>query len=254
MIFHQPDNSVVGNNYNIVIHNVKFDFHFHKNMELIYIVKGKVECTVNNKTELLSKGDFGLCLPNEIHSYTPIEDAAYWVCVFSEDLVRSFVSDIKNKIGDRFKFECENAVRYYLEEKLITNENPSLLTLKSCLYAACEQYIKNVNLTYTDKSKLQSMYLIIDYVEKNYTNNINLADIAKLLGYDYHYVSRYFKSLFNMSFKSFLDIYRLEKAVELLKRNDKKIIEIAFESGFQSVRTFNNSFKNYFGVSPHQYR
>ena len=254
MIFHQPENSVTGNNFNIVIHDVKFDFHFHKNMELIYIVKGTVDCIVNNKKETLSEGDFGLCLPNEIHSYIPSCGSSYWVCVFSEDFVRTFIPHIKDKTGDSFRFECENTVRTYVEEKLIKQENPSLLTLKSCLYAICEQYIKNVKLTDTDKSKLQNMYIIIDFVEKNYTDDIKLSDIANILGYDYHYVSRFFHSMFRMSFKNFLTTYRVEKAVELLTKTDKKMIDIAYESGFQSVRSFNNSFKKHLGISPGKYK
>jgi len=254
MIFHQPGNSLSGNNYNIFIHSIKHDFHFHKNPELIYIVKGNVECIIKDKKEILSEGDFGLCLSNEIHSYTPIGDSAYWVCVFSEDFVRSFTSMIKGKTGDRFKFDCEKTVRDYIEEKLIKEKNPSLFTLKSCLYAVCEQYLKSVNLVNVDKSKLQSMHIIIEFVEKNYASDIKLTDVAGILGYDYHYVSRYFHNLFNMPFKSFLNTYRLEKAVELIENSDKKMIEIAYESGFQSIRNFNDSFKKHYGITPNQYK
>lgn len=57
-----------------------------------------------------------------------------------------------------------------------------------------------------------------------------------------------------MSFTNFLNIYRLETAIRLLEETDKKITDIALESGFQSVRSFNNSFNLKFGISPREYK
>lgn len=67
-------------------------------------------------------------------------------------------------------------------------------------------------------------------------------------------MSIYFHSTFNISFTNFLNIYRLETAVKLLEETDKKITDIALESGFQSVRSFNNSFRLKFGISPSEYK
>ena len=57
-----------------------------------------------------------------------------------------------------------------------------------------------------------------------------------------------------MSFSDLLSLYRLEAAAALLDETDKKITEIAFESGFQSIRSFNNSFRAQFGMSPSEYK
>ena len=60
MIFHQPHNSKSNYNYNAVFYTKeKWDPHFHKNLELIYVIKGAVVCSVGSKTETLSEGDFG---------------------------------------------------------------------------------------------------------------------------------------------------------------------------------------------------
>ena len=254
MLFHQPFNSVGGNKYNINVYKgYDWNFHFHKNLELIYIVSGAVECTVNNNTFYLSKGEYGLCLSNEIHAYNPDESAVYWVCVFSEDCVPAFTNAIRGMSGDGFGFVCDAEVSDYLYKNLIESEPQSLLSLKSCLYAVCDQYLKKVKLVERNISKMQSMSSIIDYVSQNFKNDIKLSDIAELLGYDYNYVSRYFHSVFNMSFKDFVNLYRLDTAVELLEKGEKKFLDIAFESGFQSLRSFNNCFKKQYGVCPSDY-
>lgn len=254
MLFHQPFNSAVGNKYNVNMYKeYVWDFHFHKNFELIYITKGNVECIINNNVYTLEEGEFGLCLSNDIHSYKPKKGAEYWVCVFSEDCVPAFASLAKGKSGDNFGFRCDESVCKYVEEKLIKNEPQSLMALKSCLYAVCDQFLQKINLVERNTPKYQSMASIIDYVAQNYKSNIKLSDIADLLGYDYNYVSRYFHSVFNMSFKDFVNLYRLDTALELLNKGENKYIDIAFESGFQSIRSFNNCFKKQFGVCPSEY-
>ena len=98
------------------------------------------------------------------------------------------------------------------------------------------------------------MASITDFIKNNYKENLTLTDVANFLGYEYHYVSRYFSSVFNMSFKDFLNIYRLENAVRLLEETNKTLSDIAYESGFQSVRTFNHCFISNFKMSPSEYK
>lgn len=257
MVYHQAFNSFVGNKYNANFFNdTSWDFHFHKNLELIYVLNGTISCTINNKNDILTAGDFGLCLSNEIHSYIPSKNASYWVCVFSEDYVHAFAKQTRGKEGNTFKFKCQNTVTNYITENLIYNPNPSLLALKSCLYAICDEYLKCVKLSATNAPITQARSIIIDYVSSNYQKNITLSDIAKLLGYDYNYVSRFFHSIFNMSFKDFLNTYRLEAVIQALddSSTSKKLVDIAFECGFQSIGNFNACFKKKLGISPSEYQ
>lgn len=57
-----------------------------------------------------------------------------------------------------------------------------------------------------------------------------------------------------MSFTDFLNLYRIETALRLLDETDKKITDIALESGFQSVRNFNEAFRKKIGISPSEYK
>lgn len=253
MIFHQPHNSL-NNNYNANFYKTEiWKQHFHKSLELVYVIKGSLNCEINGTKITLEHNDFGLCLPYDIHAYNPQNDTLYWVCVFSEDYVHNFAKTVRDKTGD-FKFNCNEYVTKFVNEALINNTAPTLLTIKAGLYAVCDEYSKSVKLTDKSKSISNNIALITDYVEKNHTDNIKLSDIGKLLGYDYHYVSRYFHSVFKMSFSEFLTLYRLETAINLMEQTDKKILEIAFESGFQSVRSFNDCFKAHFKMSPTEYK
>lgn len=249
MIFHQPHNSL-NNNFNAALYTTEiWNPHFHKSLELVYVINGNLNCYSNGNEYLLKQGDFGLCFPYDIHAYEPQKDTSYWVCVFSEDYVHDFYKIIKEKTG-YFKFNCNRSVTRFITESLINNPEPSRLIIKAVLYAVCDEYIKSVALT--DKNK--KIAVITDFIEKNHTKDIKLSDIGRLLGYDYHYVSRYFHSVFKMSFSEFLTLYRLETAVVLMEQSDKKILDVALESGFQSVRSFNECFKAHFKMSPTEYK
>jgi len=253
MIFHQLENSQSGSHYNTRFHRVAFEPHFHKSAEILYVLEGSVNCTVGNRNRMLSAGEFGLCLPYEIHSYSPQGDCLYWVLVFSEDHAHTFIRDMQNRTGETFAFTCSETVQKLLAEKLMNADPPAPYAVKACIYALCSEYLASVRLIRQDK-KTARIHEMIDYIQQNYRKNITLADAAAFLGYDYHYVSRYFKQLFNMSFKEFLNLYRLQTAAELLQDSTRQITDISFESGFQSVRAFNAAFKNHFKVSPSQYR
>ena len=255
MIFHQPHNSKSSYSYNAFFYTKEiWDFHFHKNLELIYVVKGSVKCLLNNTEYTLKEGDYGLCLPYEVHSYIPQDDTLYWVGVFSEDYVRLFANHIRGKQASGFVFKCPESTNNLLQSTLISENVPSIYVLKACLYAVCDAFLGEVEFSENQGNKKTNISLIVQYISENHTKNITLKDIAKLLGYDYNYVSRFFHSTFNMSFTNFLNIYRLETAIKLLEESNKKITDIALESGFQSVRSFNNSFRLKFGISPSEYK
>ena len=255
MIFHQPHNSLSNYTYNAFFYTSEvWNFHFHKNLELIYVIKGTLKCTINRNEYILKPGDYGLCLPYDIHACFPEPDTLYWICVFSEDHVRLFSNQIHKKSAKGFVFRCPESTHQFLQDALIHEDLPSIHLLKACLYAVCDAFLSQIELSDDVNSKKTNMIFITEYVAENHTKNISLKDISKLLNYDYNYVSRYFHSAFNMSFTDFLNVYRLETAVKMLEETEKKITDIALESGFQSVRSFNNSFRLKFGINPSEYK
>lgn len=255
MIFHQSFNSQSNYSFNAAMYTDEiWEHHFHKNPELIWVLEGAVACTINDKAKTLDAGEMALCLPYDVHRYEPQADTRYWVLVFSEDHVRFFAKQIADKKAESIGFFPSPTVAEYTVRRLIENKTPSIFTLKSCLYGICEEYLREtvlVNKAYRDT---EAFSVITAYINAHHTESITLADVAKEVGYDYNYMSRYFKKRFRMSFSEFVNVYRMETALSLLEDTGKTITDIAFESGFQSVRTFNAFFRRQMGQSPTEYR
>ncbi len=256
MVFHQPNNSRGNYNYNGVIYkHENWQPHFHKNLEVVYCIDGRVECTVNGKTKTLEKHSFALFLSNEIHSMTPIGESTYWVGVFSEDHVNSFAKAVSGKTGDTFVFKCSEITEKLLCENLVyKREKSDKYIMKACFYALCSEYLKSITLVDRVQKSDMLMRSVTEYITNNFKENISLKSMADRIGYNYHYLSKAFKKMFEMSFPSFLNAYRADYAIGLLSETDMEVAEIAFESGFQSVRSFNEFFKKYTNMTPNEFR
>lgn len=254
-IFHQTHNSQSNYNYNIYIYDqINYAHHFHKNYEIAYVLSGKALYSVNDKQQILEEGDFSICLSNEIHSVKSLDNSRIWVGVFSEDFVHEFKKRVEGKTGIDFKFRCSETVNRFLLDNLINIKTDDILLIKSCLYALTSEYLRQTELTARDDRRGNLMSEIAEYIAKNFRKSISLKTLSAHLGYDYCYLSRAFNDLFSMSFTDYLNTFRIDHSLSLLTNTALTVTEIAFESGFQSIRSFNHVFKKRMGVSPVDYR
>lgn len=254
-VFHQPHNSMGNHSYNVYIYNrVNYELHFHKNYEIIYIMRGKAICTVNKTSKTLKEGDFAFCLSNEIHSIKSIGNSKVWIGVFSQDFIHEFAKFQKGKRGTDFSFRCSKPTMKFLSENLIKKDLGDVFMIKSCLYVLCSEYFNQIKLEESNDKQASLIQYIVEYVDKNYKNPISLATLAESLGYEYCYFSKIFNKLFSMNFNDYINIYRISEACTMLIKSDMSVTEVAYASGFQSIRSFNNSFKKITNVSPSEYR
>lgn len=255
MLYHQPHNSRGNYAYNAFFYdNIHYTPHFHRNLELIYVISGQISCQIDDKRAVIQAGEFALCLSHEIHSLISNGDSRCWIGVFSGDYVHAFEKEMAGKVADRIGFTCTAPITQMLLTHLISETPPPLYLLKACLYAACSEFERQMS--FFDKSEKSGslMGAMIDFITNNYRQKISLSDMAQKFGYNYHYLSRIFHKYVHTSFSEFLNQYRLDATLIQLINTDRPIADIAFDCGFQSIRSFNDIFKTRIGMTPQQYR
>ncbi|MDV4151964.1 AraC family transcriptional regulator [Clostridium sp. AL.422] len=94
--------------------------------------------------------------------------------------------------------------------------------------------------------------LCIEFIEKNIKNELSPEIIASECGYSTFHFSRVFNINKGITLMEYVKKRRLLLAAQDLF-NDKKIIDIALEYGFQTHNGFSKAFKKEFGFSPTQY-
>lgn len=86
-------------------------------------------------------------------------------------------------------------------------------------------------------------------------SSLRLQDLAEKLGFPQHYISQVINDLHGKNFADFINEYRVKEAKRLLlESEEKKIINIAYDSGFNNKASFNNAFKRFTGMSASEYR
>ncbi len=92
------------------------------------------------------------------------------------------------------------------------------------------------------------------YIDENYSKDISLDDISRLMNISPYYFSKLFKEKTGENFVEFLTRIRIDKAKELLKSPDISMKEICSEVGYGDPNYFSRIFKKVVGVPPTEYR
>ena len=253
MIYHQTDNS--RGNYHCrfdTYFNLNFSTHLHRNYELVYVWKGRIRLTVNGVEHPVCEGEYALILSHQIHAIRTEGAAQIWIAVFDEGFVPLFASQMKGKEGRSPVFRCPSDVDQLIKEHLILSNGSSLMQ-NACFYMACHQYLSQNQPLQKREPCDTKIYLMLDYVAEHYRENISLATLAAQFGYEYHYLSHLLRNDFQIRFSDLLNQYRTDHAVRLLKTTQLSMSQIAMESGFQSVRSFNHTFRTLIGCAPGEY-
>jgi len=95
---------------------------------------------------------------------------------------------------------------------------------------------------------------IFTYLVENFQSPLQLADLGKACNLHPNYIWDIFRRATGKTPNKYLAEYRLAYARELLQRTDKKILDVALDSGFGSISQFYVVFKKFNGMSPISYR
>ncbi len=96
---------------------------------------------------------------------------------------------------------------------------------------------------------------IVRYIRESMASGVSLSAVADHFGYNANYFSRYFKQLTGVTFTTYLNRIRIERACELLNAESRVSIgEIASQCGYNSAGQFISAFKKLMGITPDAYR
>ena len=248
-----------------VISGEKSEFppHFHKEVELFFLFEGGAEVGISGKKEKLNTGDIAIIFPNEIHEYNVVANSSskHSILIFDPSLCVDFFSVFMN-------MTAKNPIIRSKEQPIELRDSIiKIITLLKKDPSTSEILIKGhltillfhmLNLISTEKNSYNAnsdiAAQVINYISAHYLEPISLDSLSLSLGYSKYEVSRVFSKKLGVNFNGYLNSRRAEFAVSLLKDTSIPITEVAFASGFESLRTFYRVFSDKYKVSPMKYR
>lgn len=104
------------------------------------------------------------------------------------------------------------------------------------------------------KELSKKLAIAFEYIDAHYTEDVSLDDVAFVAGFSKFHFSRLFKQCSGQNLHEYLCYKRIKASEILLLKPELSITEIAFQSGFSSLSTFNRIFKSINNCSPTEYR
>lgn len=104
-----------------------------------------------------------------------------------------------------------------------------------------------------DNTSIENYKNLLGEIEEK-SSYITFEEAADFMGLSKPYFSRFFKNVSGMTFSQYLNIIRLEKAIDLLNHNTERlsVTDIASLCGFDTIRHFNRVFRELTGFSPRE--
>lgn len=255
--------------------NLKPFWHYHPEMELVYIENGSGKRHIGNHLSYYNDGDLVLIGPNLPHVGFVDRltgDASEVVVQFKMDFLGSeFFNSVEMRDIQGLLQRARSGISFYGRTKdevgiLLNDFNwvqikfdqlMQLLRILQNLALSNEYELLNANDGVSIVMNPQDndrMDLIYDYIRGHFEEKIYLEEIAETVAMSVPSFSRYFKKMAGKTFSEFLMQFRIVHASKLLAEDQLSIAEICFSSGFNNFSHFTKSFKRITGKSPSEYK
>jgi len=250
--------------------------HFHDEFEIIYISKSNGKLYIGNTITNFSEGELFLiapgiphCFYNKQHFMETAKKGYATVIQFKPDAIgKSFLESKDAYNLNELLKSSESGIRFNNPNKKLTrlilgitriNGLKRLYKLLMILdeLTTCTDYNMLTNGNLEQKASLADSNRIkgvIQYVAENFKEDISLEEAAKLVNMQKAAFCRFFKRKTKKKFMEFVNETRMAHARKLIQETDKSILEVAYESGYESASYFYRLFSTYYNTTPLLYR
>ena len=238
--------------------NLDFPAHIHEDIELVYVVNGGCEAYCDGNKYTLANRDFFTVFPNQVHHYCNTQPGRYILLIIKPKDLLSYNSVFTGKspassVVRPFTAEdnaIENLLNTALNEHL---QKEDITVIYAYLTALIGKLLKYYEIQ-DHAADCDTVTEIINFCSAHYKDSITLKDIAENLHISTSTVSHIFSKKLYINFCDYINSLRLSDAVDLLYSTNLPVTEIAYTTGFSTLRTFNRAFLRRYGVSPSSYR
>lgn len=249
--------------------NISFLAHWHTELELIFVHSGAARLSVGSSEFTASAGDLVIVDTGEFHysdsfdyknhldfivfdptvispHYHPSNFAS--PLVTAADLARYGMTDAAMRLFADVHKELNAKEPYYRE--IVS------AMLRGFFYRLSRLHPRSDNppappVRHTDM--LYDLRQLLTYIDEHYSEDIPLSFAAQKMNFSESHFSRMFKKLVGLNYVHYLNAVRVEQAASMLRAGGTRISDLALSCGFENVRSFNRTFKDYTGYTPTQF-
>lgn len=247
-------------------------FHWHKTMELDFVLSGEADVLINNCTYHVEEGDLITVNREDMHGIeNATSDLHYVQFFFNMEAYNQYISDIWTqyftctpKDNDVVSLNLKEEIKFYMVNIIILMEkNSKTADLEKTLISHSIEIIGCLALGFKSIAKesgikneeyYSRLWKIIDYMYDNSNRKLPISEVAGHVFLSEAYITKLMKESTGLSFEEFLSYIRVEDSIKYLLSSDMSVTNIAYEVGFSAPRYFNGAFVKHFKCSPKEWR
>lgn len=241
------------------------DFHWHKEVEIVYVLHGSVNMYLDQKQYMLHEDDIIVVNSMSVHKIERTsQDNVLLALQFGPELLNNnaFIScnSALNKDQDAQLYDIKRYLAqmvWEINKKAQGYQSYTMGRLQTLCGCLLRYFADGTNPATEEGSKdydYKRLNRVLTYIDTHYNEKISLQDMAHSEHLSLHYFSHFFTDKIGIPFQKYLTLIRLEKAQAQLAGSEKSISEIALDCGFANVKLFNKYFKEKYGCTPGSYR
>jgi AraC-like DNA-binding protein/mannose-6-phosphate isomerase-like protein (cupin superfamily) len=168
----------------------------------------------------------------------------------SEKCKPIYNSTVSPRLFSQITEDIEQIVR----TGLYREENPNLLFTSLLSRIFLNLFTNLLTIKPVESQRIHPMLLVKQYIQKNYSHSLSLAELAKMAVCTPNYLSRRFKEIYGITPISYQIRLRLLSAAHSLRTTELTIKDISQQTGFEDVYFFSKMFKKMHGQPPARFR
>ena len=256
---------------------VEYALHWHPAMELITPLVNGYTVIVGQETYELAPGDIFLIPGGDLHHLIAPPSGQRLIYLFDFSLLSrirgysfltSYLSQpiLINRKTCRPIYNAQMEIISQLCRDYFSDDSMREMMIYSQLITFFVNYVRfRTSMEDSDgttppagqvgqRDLLARFHVVFDYLDEHFTENLTLEQLANVAGFSKFHFSRMFKQCSGYNFYDYLCYKRIKSAETLLLKPGISITEVALQSGFSNLSTFNRTFKKVKGCTPSEYR
>lgn len=232
------------------LHNIS---HWHMEHELIACREGSAQVMLDDTMFNITQQQCIFCHSGCVHYISASPDSLLLVCLFNEKMYDPITSPftLENPVfEDRYGILPKlSEIRHELQNQPIFFECRTEAMIGEILVDVFRgEPLRKAQWQFSDvitRYKQLLNHIDLEYEHITYRNAVQFMNMSDA------YFSRYFKRQAGMTFSQYLNVVRIEKAVQLLDSDPTmKITDVMLRCGFNTIRSFNRVFREVTGFTP----
>ena len=245
--------------------------HWHKAVEMLLFVKGKVTCNFENAKLQFKAGDMYIINSHEVHETKCSRGARYLVVHIDPNAMVRYVPtfdqlrfSLIHDPEDAEKSRAYEQLRVHMQEILRqTSEEPDItfkLDRQARLFSVASLLVKYfsqplaVEETRLQRSDMTRLEPLLEHIQLHHGEELPLDEAVDFMGLNKEYFCRLFKKNMGVSYLQYVYQVRTTAVCRELETTEDPIGEIAERHGFRDPKMLNQYFREIYGCTPSEKR